>query len=163
MVYIADLIQVSYINYSAMVQIVLTCLRRHIMTYDFVCPFDLSIDEVFNSEPLTDGSYITLNLTGEDDKITLFRWNSKDEREDCICAIGLLPILRDLVSWSRCYSRLKKDELVEVYERTLGYLVSQIFTQGMLQHLMEALNVGSTIDLVEAMLNKGMLDWLQGL
>lgn len=133
------------------------------MTYDFVCPFDLSIDEVFTSEPLADGSYITLNLTNEDGQVELYRWNSKDEREDCICAQGLLPILKDLVSWSRCYSRLEKDELVEVYGRTLGYLVSQIFAQGMLQRLMETLNVGSTIDLVEVMLNKGMLDWLQEL
>ena len=133
------------------------------MNYDTICPFDLSIDEVFTSEPLADGSYIALNLTGEDDKIALFRWNSKDEREDCICAIGLLPILKDLVSWARCYARLNKDELATVYERALAYLVYQIFAQGMLQHLMETLNVGSIIDLVEVMLNKGMLDWLQGL
>ena len=133
------------------------------MNYDIVCPFDLSIDEVFNSEPLTDGSYTTLHLTNEDGQVELYRWNSKSEREDCICARGLLPILKDLVSWSRCYSRLKKDELAEVYGRTLGYLVSQIFAQGMLQHLMETLNVGSTIDLVELMLNQGKLDWLQGI
>lgn len=133
------------------------------MTYDFVCPFDLSIDETFVSEPLADGSYITLNLTDEDGEIELYRWNSKDEREDCICATGLLPVLRDLVSWSRCYSRLKKDELVEVYERTLGYLVYQIFAQGMLQHLMKVYEVGSTIDLVELLLNQGKLDWLQEL
>ena len=133
------------------------------MTYDIVCPFDLGIDEVFTSEPLTDGSYIVLNLTDEDGQIELYRWNSKDEREDCICAQGILPILKDLVSWSRCYARLNKGELAEVYERTLEYLVSRIFAQTMLQHLMETLNVGSIIDLVEVMLNKGMLDWLQGL
>ena len=133
------------------------------MTYDFVCPFNLSIDEAFTSEPLADGSYITLNLTNEDGEIELYRWNSKDEREDCICATGLLPVLRDLVSWSRCYSRLKKDELKEVYENTLGYLVSQIFAQALIQHLMKTLNVGSTIDLVELLLNQGKLDWLQGL
>ena len=133
------------------------------MTYDFVCPFDLSIDEVFTSEPLANGAYIALNLTDEDGKITLYRWNSKDEREDCICAQGLLPILKDLVSWSRCYSRLEKYELVEVYGRTLEYLVSQIFTQGMLQRLIETYETGSTIDLVEVMLNQGKLDWLQGL
>ena len=133
------------------------------MTYDIVCPFDLSIDEVFTSEPLADGSYIVLNLTDEDGQIELYRWNSKDEREDCICAQGLLPILKDLVSWSRCYSRLKKEELAEVYERTLEYLVYQIVARSMLQRLMETLNVGSIIDLVEVMLNKGMLDWLQEL
>ena len=133
------------------------------MTYDFVCPFDLSIDEVFTSEPLTDGSYIALNLTEEEGQVVLYRWNSKNEREDCICATGLLPVLKDLVSWSRCYSRLEKDELVEVYGAALGYLVSQIFAQGMLQRLMEAYGVGSTIDLVELLLNQGKLDWLQGL
>lgn len=133
------------------------------MNYDIVCPFDLSIDEVFTSEPLADGSYIALYLTDEDGKLALYRWNSKSEHEDCICAIGMLPVLKDLVAWARCYSCLEKDELAEVYGNTLGYLVSQIFAQGMLQRLMEALNVGSTIDLVEVMLNKGMLDWLQEL
>lgn len=133
------------------------------MNYDIVYPFDLSIDEVFTSEPLADGSYSALYLTDEDGKLTLYRWNSKDEREDCICAQGLLPILKDLVSWSRCYSCLKKDELAEVYGRTLSYLVSQIFAQGMLQRLMETYKVGSTIDLVELMLNQGKLDWLQEL
>ena len=133
------------------------------MTYDIICPFDLSIDEVFTSEPLVDGSYIALYLTDEDGKLTLYRWNSKDEREDCICAQGMLPVLKDLVAWARCYSCLEKDELAEVYGRALEYLVYQIFAQGMLQRLMETLNVGSTIDLVEVMLNKGMLDWLQEL
>lgn len=133
------------------------------MTYDFVCPFDLSIDEVFTSELLADGSYITLNLTDEDGELTLYRWNSKDEREDCICAIGLLPILKDLVSWSKCYARLEKYELEEVYGDTLEYLITQIFAQGMLQRLMKAYEVGSIIDLVELMLNQGKLDWLQEL
>lgn len=133
------------------------------MTYDIVCPFNLSIDEVFNSEPLTDGSYIVLNLTDEDGQIELYRWNSKDEREDCICAQGLLPILKDLVSWARCYARLNKGELAEVYERALEYLVYQIFAQRLLLRLMEEYKVGSTIDLVEVMLNQGKLDWLQGL
>ena len=134
------------------------------MTYDITCPFDLSIDEVFNSEPLADNSYIALNLTTEEDgKLALYRWNSKSEREDCICAIGLLPILKDLVSWAKCYARLNKGELAEVYERALAYLVYQIFAQRLLSRLMEAYKVGSTIDLVELLLNQGKLDWLQGL
>ena len=132
------------------------------MSYDIVCPFDLSIDEVFTSEPLADGSYIALNLTEENGVITLYRWNSKSECEDCI-SIGMLPVLKTLVAWARCYARLEKDELAEVYGRTLGYLVSQIFSQGMLQRLMETYKVGSTIELVEVMLDKGMLDWLQEL
>ena len=132
------------------------------MNYDIVCPFDLSIDEVFTSEPLADGSYIALNLTEEDGKLALYGWNSKSEREDC-CAVGMLPVLKTLVAWAKCYSRLEKYELAEVYGRALEYLVYQIFAQGMLQRLMETLNVGSTIDLVEVMLNKGMLDWLQEL
>ena len=132
------------------------------MTYDFVCPFDLSIDEVFTSEPLADGSYIALNLTEEDGKITLYRWNSKDEREDCICAQGILPVLKDLVSWARCYSCLENDELAGVYERALGYIVSKIFAPELLSRLMKAYEVDSTIDLVELLLNIGKLDWLQG-
>lgn len=133
------------------------------MTYNIVCPFDLSIDEVFTSEPFANGARVTLNLTEEDGKIHLYRWNSKDERDGCICAIGMLPVLKDLVSWSSIYSRLKKNEVAEVYGRALGYLISQIFTQGMLQRLMATYKVGSTIDLVEVMLNQGKLDWLQEL
>ena len=131
------------------------------MNYDIICPFDLSIDEVFTSEPLANGSCVALYLTEVDGKLTLYRGNS--EREVCTCAQGMLPILKDLVSWSRCYSRLNKGELAEVYGTALGYLVSRIFAQTMLQHLMETLNVGSIIDLVEVMLHKGMLDWLQEL
>lgn len=133
------------------------------MTYDIVCPFDLSIDEVFTSEPLANGSYITLDLTDEEGKLALYRWNSKSECDDCVCARGMLPVLKTLVAWARCYARLEKDELAEVYGRTLRYLVSQIFTQGMLQRLMGAYRVDSIIDLVEGMLNQGKLDWLQGL
>ena len=132
------------------------------MNYDIVCPFNLSIDEVFTSEPLADGSYTALNLTEENGVITLYRWNSKSECEDCI-SIGMLPVLKTLVAWAKCYARLNKDELAEVYGSTLSYLVSRIFAQTMLQRLMEAYKVGSTIDLVELMLNQGKLDWLQGM
>ena len=132
------------------------------MNYDIVCPFNLNIDEVFTSEPLADGSYTALNLTEEEGKLALYRWNSKSECED-YCAVGILPVLKTLVAWARCYSRLEKDELTEVYGTALRYLVSQIFARGMLQRLMEAYEVGSTIDLVELMLDQGKLDWLQGL
>ena len=133
------------------------------MNYDVICPFDLSIDEVFTSEPLADGSNLTLDLVDEDGKLALYRWNSKSECDDCVCARGMLPVLKTLVAWAKCYSHLEKYELATVYERALEYLIYQIFAQAMLQRLMETLNVGSTIDLVEVMLNKGMLDWLQEL
>ena len=134
------------------------------MTYDIVCPFDLSIDEVFTSEPLANGSCVALYLTEEEGKIALYRSNSESEEwEGCICAEGMLPVLRVLAAWARNYSRLEKYEVAEVYGTALGYLVSRIFAQTMMQHLMETLNVGSTIDLVEVMLNNGMLDWLQEL
>lgn len=134
------------------------------MNYDIICPFDLSIDEVFTSEPLANGSCVALYLTDEEGKLALYRSNSESEEwEGCICAEGILPVLRVLVAWARNYSRLEKYALAEVYGRALTYLVSQIFAQAFIQHLMETLNVGSTIDLVEVMLNKGMLDWLQEL
>ena len=134
------------------------------MTYDFICPFDLSIDETFTSEPLANGSCVALYLIEEEGKITLYRsYSESEEWEGCICAEGMLPVLRVLAAWARNYSRLEKYEVAEVYGRALSYLVSRIFAQTMLQHLMETLNVGSTIDLVEVMLNKGMLDWLQEL
>ena len=133
------------------------------MNYNIIYPFDLSIDEVFTSEPLANGLYIELNLTEEDGEINLYRWDSKSQREDCICATGLLPILKDLVSWARCYSCLEKDELAEVYERALGYIVSKIFAQELLSRLMKEYEVDSTIDLIEILLNLGKLDWLLGL
>ena len=76
------------------------------MHYNFVCPYEdcLRIEAQFTSEPLANGLYIELNLTEEDGEFNLYRWDSKSQREDCICATGLLPILKDLVSWSRCYS-----------------------------------------------------------
>ena len=133
------------------------------MNYDIICPFDLSIDETFTSEPLADGSNLTLDLVDEEGKLALYRWNSKSECDDCVCARGMLPVLKTLVAWARCYARLEKYELAEVYGRALEYLVFQIFARGMLQHLMETYKVGSTIDLVELMLNLGKLDWLQEL
>ena len=132
------------------------------MNYDTICPFDLSIDEVFTSEPLANGSCVALYLIEEEGKITLYRSNSESEEwEGCICAEGMLPVLRVLVAWARIYSRLEKYEVAEVYGRALEYLVFQIFARGMLQHLMETLNVGSIIDVIEVMLNQGKLDWLQ--
>lgn len=134
------------------------------MNYDTVCPFDLSIDEVFTSEPLANGLCVALYLTEEEGKITLYRSDSESEEwEGCICAEGMLPVLRVLAAWARNYSRLEKYELAEVYGTALAYLVSQVFSQGMLQRLMEAYKVGSTIDLVEVMLHQGKLDWLQEL
>lgn len=134
------------------------------MNYDVVCPFDLSIDEVFTSEPLANGSCVALYLTEEEGKIALYRGDSESEEwEGCICAEGMLPVLRVLVAWARNYSRLEKYELAEVYERALAYLVSRIYAQTMLQRLMETYKVGSTIDLVEVLLNQGKLDWLQEL
>ena len=134
------------------------------MNYDITCPFDLSIDETFTSEPLANGSCVALYLIDEEGKLTLYRGDSESEEwEGCICAEGMLPVLRVLVAWARNYSRLEKYEVAEVYGRALSYLVSRIFAQTMLQHLMETLNVGSTIDLVEVMLNQGKLDWLQEL
>lgn len=134
------------------------------MNYDTICPFDLSIDELFTSEPLANGSCVALYLTEEEGKIALYRSNSESEEwEGCICAEGMLPVLRVLAAWAKNYSRLNKGEIAEVYGRALAYLVSRIFAQTMLQHLMEEYKVDSTIDLVELMLNQGKLDWLQEL
>ena len=134
------------------------------MNYDVICPFDLSIDELFTSEPLANGSCVALYLTEEEGKIALYRSDSESEEwEGCICAEGMLPVLRVLAAWARNYSRLEKYKVAEVYGRTLSYLVSQIFSQGMLQRLMETYKVDSTIDLVEVMMNQGKLDWLQEL
>lgn len=133
------------------------------MIYDYSCPFEdcLHIEFRLTSEPLVDGFYIELFVTEEDNQIVLYGRDSRTEREDCICAQGALPVLRELVESIRIYSSLKKEELITVYERTLNYLLSKLVTQETIEHFMKVFRVNTTVDVVESMLINGKLDWLQ--
>ena len=135
------------------------------MNYNFVCPFEnvLKIEFRLASELMEDGEYIELFVTEEDGDVILYGWDSVHEYEDCILAQGILPILKELVSSARLYASLKKEELATVYERAVGRLIGKILAQETLNRLMRLYRVDSTIDLVELLLNKGMLDWLQEL
>lgn len=133
------------------------------MKYNFVCPFKdcVCIEMLLTSDPIdTEGSYVELFVTEEEGKITLYRYDSKTEQEDCISSQGTKSVLEDLVSSIRLYSRLKKEELTIVYERMLNYLIGKILAQDWIKYLMREFKVNSTVDLIEIMLNKGKLDWL---
>ena len=133
------------------------------MNYNFVCPFKdcVCIEMLLTSDPIdTEGSYVELFVTEEEGKITLYRYDSKTEQEDCISSQGTKSVLEDLVSSIRLYSRLKKEELTIVYERMLSYLINKILAQDWIKYLMREFKVNSTVDLIEIMLNKGKLDWL---
>ena len=135
------------------------------MNYNFVCPFEdcLKIEFRLASELMEDGEYIELFVTEEDGDVFLYGWDSVHEYEDCILAQGILPILKNLVSSARLFASLKKEELATIYERATGQLIGKILAQETLNRLMRLYRVDSTIDLVELLLNKGMLDWLQEL
>ena len=132
------------------------------MKYSIVCPFKdcVCIEEQFTSDPAANGFYIELTLTVEDDQVVLYGWDSKNEKEDCILAQGALPVLKELVSGVRSS---KDDEFALVYEQALRYLVNRILAQEWQKYLMIEFHVNSTLELVEVLLNKGMLDWLQEL
>ena len=136
------------------------------MKYNFVCPFKdcVCIEMLLTSDPIdAEGSYVELFVTEEEGKITLYRYDSKTEQEDCISSQGTKAVLEDLVSGVKLYSRLKEGELTIVYERMLSYLTGKIFAQDWIKYLMREFKVNSIVDLIEILLNKGMLDWLQEL
>ena len=135
------------------------------MNYNFVCPFEdcLKIEFRLASELMEDGEYIELFVTEEEGDVTLYGWDSVHEYEDCILAQGMLPVLKELVSSAKEYSSLKKEELATVYERATERLIGKVLAQETINRLMRLYRVDSTIDLVELLLNKGKLDWLQEL
>ena len=135
------------------------------MNYNFTYPFEnvLKIEFRLASELMQDGEYIELFVTEEDGDVTLYGWDSVHEYEDCILAQGMLSVLKELVSSAKEYSSLKKEELATVYERATGRLIGKILAQETINRLMKLYEVNSTIDLVELLLNKGKLDWLQEL
>ena len=133
------------------------------MNYNFICPFEnvLKIEFRLASELMEDGEYIELFVTEEDGDVILYGWDSVHEYEDCILAEGILPVLKELVSSAKEYSSLKKEELATVYERATECLIGKILTREIINRLMKVYEANSTIDLVELLLNKGKLDWLQ--
>ena len=122
---------------------------------------NLTKDYHFTTEPSDDGSYTDLLLTMEEGKVTLYRYDSDLEYEDCICAQGILDVLKELVSSITWYYSHNRYELGDVYDNALSFLVSKIFSQEEIKHLMEVYKVNFMVDLVETLLTKGKLDWLQ--
>ena len=124
---------------------------------------NLAKDYHFTTEPADEGSYTDLLLTMEEGKVTLYRYDSDLEYEDCICAQGTLDVLKELVSSIIWYYSHNRYELGDVYDSALSFLVSKIFSQEEIKHLMKVFNMDFTVDLVETLLNQGKLDWLQEL
>ena len=122
---------------------------------------NLTKDYHFTTEPSDEGSYTDLLLTMEEGKVTLYRYDSDLEYEDCICAQGILLVLKELVSSIIWYYSHNRYELGDVYESALSFLVSKIFSQKELKYLMQVFDVNLIVDLIEILLNKGKLDYLK--
>ena len=116
----------------------------------------------FTTELSDEGFRYELLLTMKDNQVTLRRVDSEyGEREDYICAQGVLPILRELVSSITCYYSSGCYELGDTYESALSIIVNKLFSQEELKHLMQVYKVNFIVDLIEIMLEKGKLEYLK--
>ena len=112
---------------------------------------DLS-DEGFNYELL---------LTEENNLITLRRVDSEFEKEEYLCATGIVPVLKELVTSIICYYSNGSYELGDMYKNCLDVLIHKLFSEKELQSLMQIYKVNFIVDLVEILLNQGKLDYLK--
>lgn len=114
----------------------------------------------FITELSDEGFRYELLLTEEDNQVTLHRIDSEEEREDYICAQGVLPVLKELVSETKRYYSHGCYELGGMYESALNVLVYKLFSHGEVRHLMQAYEVNFIEELIEILLAKGSLDYL---
>ena len=83
----------------------------------------------FATDLSDEGFHYELLLTEEDNLITLRRIDSEFEQEEYVCATGILPVLKELVSSIECYYSQGSYELGDMYDNALNVLVHKIFTQ----------------------------------
>ena len=121
---------------------------------------NLTKDYRFTTELSDDGFRYELLLTEEDNQVTLHRIDSEEEREEYICAQGVLPVLKELVWGINNYYSHDCYELGGIYENALNVLVYKLFSYGEVRHLMQAYEVNFIEDLMEILLTKGKLDFL---
>ena len=122
---------------------------------------NLTKDYHFTTEPSDEGFRYELLLTEEDNQVTLRRIDSEFEQEEYICAQGVLPVLKELVSSIDWYYSRDCYELGGIYESALNVLVYKLFSHEELEHLMQVFDVNFIVDLIEIMLVKGKLDYLK--
>ena len=115
----------------------------------------------FATDLSDEGFHYELLLTEENNQVTLRRIDSEFEQEDYICATGILPVLKELVSSIDCYYSNGSYELGDMYDNALNVLVHIIFTQEEVKHLLQVFNKHFIVDLIETLLNKGKLDYLK--
>ena len=122
---------------------------------------NLTKDYHFTTELSDEGFRHELLLTEEDNQLTLRRIDLEFERESYVCAQGILPILKEIVSSITCYYSQGCYELGDMYEEALSILVYKIFTQEEVKHLLQVFNKHFIVDLIEILLIKGKLDYLK--
>ena len=124
-------------------------------------PIRLTKEYHFTTELSDEGFQYELLLAEEGNQITLRRIDVEFEREEYICATGIIPILKELVTSIICYYSNGCFELGDMYENCLNVLVYKIFTQEEVKHLLQVFNKHFIVDLVEILLNQGKLDYLK--
>ena len=115
----------------------------------------------FTAELSDEGFSYTLILAKEDNLITLRRVDSEFEQEDYLCATGIIPVLKELVSSIICYYSNGCYELGDMYENCLNVLIRKLYSHEELKSLMQIYKVNFIVDLVETLLNQGKLDCLK--
>ena len=120
----------------------------------------LTKDYQFTTELSDEGFRYELLLAEEDHQVTLRRIDSEFEQKEYLCAQGVLPVLKELVSSIVCYYSHGYYELGGIYESALNVLVYKLFLYKELKHLMQAYKVNFIVDLIEILLAKGSLDYL---
>ena len=121
----------------------------------------LTKDYRFTADQPDEGFRYELLLTEEDNQITLRRIDSEFEQEEYICAQGVLPVLKELVSSIDWYYSRDCYDLGGIYESALNVLVYELFSHEELKHLIQVFDVDCIADLIEIMLAKGKLDYLK--
>lgn len=122
---------------------------------------NLTKNYYFSTEPDNEGNYVKILLTEENGKVMLELWHPDLDCDDFVCiSEGTLPVLKELVSSINCYYSHNRTELGGIYESALNVLVYKLFTQEEVAQLLQAYNKHFIVDLIETMLEKGKLDWL---
>lgn len=115
----------------------------------------------FTTEISDEGFHYELILTKEDNLITLYRVDSEFEKEEYLCAQGVLPVLKEIVTSIICYYSNGRTELGDMYENCLNVLIHKLYSPKELKSLMKVHKVNFSVDLVETLLTKGKLDYLK--
>ena len=115
----------------------------------------------FTTEVSDEGFHYELILTKEDNLITLYRVDSEFEKEEYLCAQGVLPVLKEIVTSIICYYSNGCYELGDMYKNCLDVLIHKLFSEEELKHLLQTYKVNFIVDLIEILLNQGKLDYLK--